>query len=71
MCFTKRCNCGQRVNDVTEGARLDDQDGFGVQGGRENYYAFSDVSASSSEKPIQLGKQEGGTVAAATPQRVD
>jgi hypothetical protein len=25
---------------------------------------------SSSEKPIHLGKQEGGTIAAATPQRV-
>jgi hypothetical protein len=31
MCLTKRCNCGQRMNDVTEGARLDDQDGFRTQ----------------------------------------
>ena len=31
MRFTKRCNCGQRMNDVTEGARLDDQDRFRTQ----------------------------------------
>ena len=44
MCLTKRRNCGQRMNDVAEGARLDDQDGFGAQGGRENYCAFGDFS---------------------------
>jgi hypothetical protein len=31
---------------------------------------FGDVSGWSSEKPIHLGKQEGGTVPAATPQCV-
>jgi|HubBroStandDraft_6_1064221.scaffolds.fasta_scaffold212471_3 hypothetical protein len=34
MRFTKQRNCGQRMNDVTERARLDDQDGIGVQGRR-------------------------------------
>ena len=36
----------------------------------KNYCAFGDVLASSSEKPTHLRKQEGGKVAAATPQRV-
>jgi hypothetical protein len=31
MRFTKQCDCGQRVNDVTERTGLDDQDGFGIQ----------------------------------------
>ena len=31
MRFAKRCNCGERMNDVTERARLDDQDGFWIQ----------------------------------------
>ena len=31
MRFTKQCDCGQRVNDVTERTRLDYEDGFGVQ----------------------------------------
>ena len=31
MCFANQCDCGQRVNDVTELTWLDDQDGFGIQ----------------------------------------
>jgi len=31
MRFTKRRNCGQRMNDVTERARFNDQDGFRIQ----------------------------------------
>jgi hypothetical protein len=32
------------MDDVTERARLDDLDRFGVQGGRENYCAFGEFS---------------------------
>ena len=45
MRFTKQCNCGQRVNDVTERTGLDDQDGFRVQSGCPNYCAFGDSYA--------------------------
>lgn len=34
MHFAKQRHCGKRMDDVTERARLDDQDGFGVQGRR-------------------------------------
>jgi hypothetical protein len=69
MRFTKQCNCGQRVYDVTERTGLDDQDGFRVQSGCPNYCAFGD-SYAIVFREADSTFSKGRTVAAATPQRV-
>ena len=60
MRCTKRCNCGQRMNDVSQGAQLDDQDRFRTQSGCPITAPSAVRTPSSSEKPIHLNKKNVG-----------